>query len=258
MTASAYIAFESFSRTLLESASSRDDVLGLVFVGSASATARADEWSDHDFFLITRDGAQERYRQDLSWLPSHDEVVLTARETDHGLKVIYADAHVLEFAVFSLAEIALAGANDYTVALDRGGVADAMTAIASRPRPAEREQGADVRLFIATLLIGVGRARRGETLSAGQLIRSFALSRLLLVWRRQLPSPAPDRLDDLDEFRRFERAYPEAAAQIAQALRSDPESCARALLEIAERELGDWQLWPREAAATVRKRLSWP
>ena len=28
-----------------------------------------DEWSDHDFFLISQPGEQEALRQDLSWLP---------------------------------------------------------------------------------------------------------------------------------------------------------------------------------------------
>jgi len=41
------------------------------------------------------------------------------RETAHGLKVLYDDGHLLEFAVFDEAELPLARVNDYRVLLDR-------------------------------------------------------------------------------------------------------------------------------------------
>jgi hypothetical protein len=67
-----------------------------------------DEWSDHDFFVITPPGGQEALREDLSWLPRADRVALSFRETGHGLVVLYDDGHLLEFAVFELDELALA------------------------------------------------------------------------------------------------------------------------------------------------------
>jgi len=78
---------------------------------------------------ITTSGEQEDFRTRFDWLPNHDDVVLTVRETAHGLKVLYASGHLLEYAVFDLAEIALAKANDYRIAFDRGGVAATMQGI---------------------------------------------------------------------------------------------------------------------------------
>jgi len=38
-----------------------------------------DEWSDHDFFVITPAGEQERMRTDLSWLPDAGQIALSYR-----------------------------------------------------------------------------------------------------------------------------------------------------------------------------------
>ncbi len=241
MDASAFIEFiDELHQTL----AARPDVIGLVLLGSAADRARRDEWSDHDFFVITVDDAQEAMRTDLRWLPAHDTIALSPRETEHGLKVVYDSGHVLEFAVFSLAELQLAGANAYEVVLDRGGVAEAMAGLAARERPPRNDE-ANLGLFVALLLIGVGRARRGELLVAGNLVRTYAVERLL----RALPRDDA-RLDDLDPFRRVELVYPSLG--LAEALEQPVEDAARTLLEIAERELG-----PIAGAEVLRRRLGW-
>ena len=112
-SASRHSQFLSFIERLSQSARENTDVLGLVLVGSAAETFRADEWSDHDFFLIVNPTCGEKFRSDLSWLPSVDEIAFSARETDHGLKVVYKNAHVLEFAVFEDIELELASVNSW-------------------------------------------------------------------------------------------------------------------------------------------------
>ena len=243
MDASAYMRFIEQLTTNLQA---RDDVLGLVLVGSTAARERQDEWSDHDFFVITLDASAEPTRQTLDWLPDHAAIALAVRETAHGLKVVYESGHVLEFAVFTLGELALAGANAYEVALDRGGVAAIMESLAKRPRAARDDDG-NLALFIALLLIGVGRARRGELLVAGQSIRSYAVERLLTVLAHRSPDA---RLDDLDPFRRVEIVFPHLG--LSEALAQPPEDAARALLSIAERELG-----AITGADVLRNRLGW-
>ena len=69
--------FADYSSRLIQSAESDSSVLGLVLVGSTAETLRVDEWSDHDFFLVVADG------------------------------------HVLEFAVFEVEELPLAGINSF-------------------------------------------------------------------------------------------------------------------------------------------------
>ena len=243
MDASAYMTFIDELQASLES---RDEVLGLVLVGSAAARERQDEWSDHDFFVITVDAAAEPMRQNLEWLPDHASIALAPRETEHGLKVVYDSGHVLEFAVFTLGDLSLAGANAYEVRFDRGGVAAVMESLAKRPRQ-QRDDARDLGLFISLLLIGVGRVRRGELLVGGNLIRTYAVERLLRVLAFRQPST---RLDDLDPFRRVEFVYPSLG--IAEALQADPETAARNVLRIAEGELG-----PIDGADVLRSRLGW-
>jgi len=86
-------------------------VIGLVLLGSSAEVSRIpDAWSDHDFFVVTVDGVQENFR---TGLPDAEQIVLHPRETAHGLKVLFADGHLIEFAIFDLKELRLARVNDY-------------------------------------------------------------------------------------------------------------------------------------------------
>ncbi|HYG62421.1 MAG TPA: hypothetical protein VEL74_07555, partial [Thermoanaerobaculia bacterium] len=115
-------AYERFTERLLQSLAADSTVLGLVALGSMAALdTKPDRWSDHDFFVIVRTGEQEGFRRDLSWLPDRGNLVLSYRETAHGLKALYEDGHLVEFAVFDPGELHLAKVNRYRVLLDRGG-----------------------------------------------------------------------------------------------------------------------------------------
>ena len=72
-----------------------------------------DQWSDHDFFVISEPGSQEYFRNDLSWLPDDRQIAFWFRETTHGLKVVYENGNLLEFAVFDFAELELAKADRF-------------------------------------------------------------------------------------------------------------------------------------------------
>jgi hypothetical protein len=117
-------AHRAFTERLVERLAGDPDVLGVVLLGSTSGLPPApDAFSDHDFFVVVRPGAQERLRTDLSWLPEAAEAALAFRETAHGLKVLYRSGHLAEFAVFDPEELALARVNRYAVPLDRADVA---------------------------------------------------------------------------------------------------------------------------------------
>ncbi len=251
--------FDRCTGALVASVSAHEDVLGLVLLGSGAERTRLDEWSDHDFYLVVRDGTQERFRQDLSWLPDHHRVVLAPRETEHGLKVVYDDGHVLELAVASPAEAATFGANHWLVVLDRGPVTAAMREAAARtaqPRAVDAERS--VGLFLSLLLIGVGRARRGEALTAGEFVRGHALSALLEAWADRVPTQDGALVDRLDPRRRFETAYPQVGGRLADLLAQPPEPAAHDLLLLAEEVLAPgWAGWPVSAVAAVRRRLGW-
>ena len=218
-------AYDAFTRELTAALERRAGVIGLVAVGSMAGGN--DEWSDHDFFVITEPGRQEELRDDLTWLPYGERVVLAYRETDHGLQVVYDDGHLLEFAVFDLDELGLAGINRRRVLLDRGGVRERVEEVAGGARPGRSDDHLLAKLT-TLVLVAVGRERRGEMLSALQLT-GLARERLVTLLARERPDA---RVDDLDPHRRFELAHPALGAEIASA-------DALGLLAIAERELRD-------------------
>jgi hypothetical protein len=250
--------FARFTEALRGNLAARTDVIGLVLMGSAAARHRADEWSDHDFAVVTVDEAEDRLRTDLSWLPDRSDVALVAREEFGGCKVIYDSGHVLEFGIASLAGLATWYANAYEVVLDRGGVADAFQEVAARPKPSQAvDAGQQLGLFVTALLVGVGRCRRGEVLVASQLVRTVAVGHLVTAWRLLRPAALRERLDDLDPFRRFEQVYPDAGQSIATALALEVEAAAQRLLGVAESEFADEPDFPARGAAALRGRLGW-
>ena len=127
MTPEAHAAFVA---ALLKRLDPDPEVLGLVLLGSTSGEPPApDAFSDHDLFLVTRPGAQERFRTDLSWLPNSGDLVLSFRETAHGVRALDRTGHLVELAVFDLDELSLARVNRYTVALDRADVRTRMAKV---------------------------------------------------------------------------------------------------------------------------------
>ena len=252
--------FVDYSNRLRDSLSERDEVLGLVLVGSTADLGRVDEWSDHDFFVITKEGFAEQMRQDLSWLPDYDSIVMRPRETAHGLKVVYADASVLEFAVFEDSELEAAGANAYNVTLDRAGITARMAAIAERSRPKAYDFDSEFEVFLGQMLIGIGRARRGETLIAAQFIRSYCLNRALgfiRAWVKPLAGTEPKE-DNLDRFRRFEQQYPELGDEIEAILQQPVEAAGKHLVDLVVR-VGHGHLTDKHLSQVnvVRQRFGW-
>lgn len=248
-------AFEAYLSQLAAVAESRDDVVGLAGFGSTADRSRVDEWSDHDFAWVTAQGAQDAYRYDLSWLPGSEGIALSVVEHHGGVKVIYDDGRVLEFGITSLADLTNWAGNRIEVVVDKGGVAEAVAAILTAPLPeGEPDDARAIRLVLTQLLIGVGRYRRGEVLSAGRSIRDEATAYLLVALGRRLGG-ATERLDTLDPRRRFDFVHPTVAARIEAALRLDPEAAARELLAIGEENYGDG--FPTRGAEALRTRLGW-
>lgn len=176
-------AYRTFTGELRERVSAHDDVLGLVALGSmAEVDYEPDEGSDHDFFLVVQPGTEERFRTRLDWLPRAGDIRFQFRETAHGLKVLYADPHLIEFAVFAAEDLGLARVNRYRVLLDRGDLTARMAAVAAATQsvepPGDRWLLGQV---IGELWVTIGRDRRGRAPE-----RAAAA-----VARRWPPGPAP-------------------------------------------------------------------
>ena len=226
--------FLKYQERLVESVSQRSDVLGLMFAGSSANLARADKYSDHDFYLIVEDEVAEKYRQELDWLPDSEQILLRPRETQHGLKVMYEDGRLLEFAVFADSELdSQIAPPDRVVAFARGGIADRIEAIGLKEAGAFKLED-ELALLLTLIHIGIGRARRGEIVAANQHIKGYAVNHLVGIIRNATGDSA--NADSLNRYRRFELDRPEEAAAIAKALDLQAEQAAAELIEIAS----DW------------------
>ncbi|WP_257459277.1 hypothetical protein, partial [Archangium lipolyticum] len=156
-------AYHQFTQNLRVRLEADPRVLALVALGSMAEVRRApDEWSDHDFFVITIPGVQEQFRQDVSWLPEASRIALRVRETAHGLKVLYDDGHVLEFAIFDEQELFLAKVNDYRVLFERsGGVSQSLARIQQQSAARTVDLSRELEMFFFHLLLGAARCARG-------------------------------------------------------------------------------------------------
>lgn len=258
MTSESTLArFEKYSESLTASCIDHPQIIGLVLLGSTAETERVDEWSDHDFFVITATGEQELLRNDLSWLPNPESIAFWFRETEHGLKVVYDSGNVLEFAIFDCEELRGCMVNHHRLAYGNDDVTQALSIAANRlPEVVVGDDLADFRHFLSVLVIQVGRARRGESLTAGQGIRGTATSALLKVLTRRLP--ADSRLDRLDVSRRFEFTHPELGKLMSEAMKQEPEEVAKNLLRLAENHLAPlWPDYPVREVNIVKDVLSW-
>lgn len=237
MDANEYVAF---TERIIAWAESNPDVLGLVALGSMAGRGRApDEWSDHDFWVVVDNGAAERLRTAPDWLPDPERVVLFFRETDHGVKAVYDDGHLVEPAIFEAEELSVTRANQYRVLVDRMDLAARMETIAaSTTAEASGKQPNDEFLFgqfLANLLVGAGRWARGERQSGRVFVKQHAVGHLLRLANRHCPAESPSSLDNLDPHRRLEFAFPEFAERLAAILAEDVPVAAEGLLG-----LGQW------------------
>jgi len=252
--------YNQFTEELRLKLAGDDRVLALVAVGSmAQQDYQPDEWSDHDFFVITIHGVQEDMRRDLSWLPRPDELVFSFRETEHGMKALYAGGHLLEFAIFNEAELQLARINRYRVLLDKAEIAPRLAELALTTEDfaaqAKTEPQRRFAEFLMNLFVGVGRYARGERLSGHQFIKTHALTHLLRLLAEFHTVEAQHLLDNLDPFRRFERVFPVFGAEINRILALSPLLAAEGLLVLAVQELRPFLTPFPEAAVTEVQRM---
>lgn len=251
--------YNRFTEELTRKLDGDPRVLGVVALGSmAQQDYQPDEWSDHDFFVITIQGVQEDMRQDLSWLPRADELVFHFRETEHGIKALYKGGHLLEFAVFNEDELRMARLNRYRVLLDKADLTQKMAELemATQDFVAHGRSNPDKRFaeFLMNIYVGVGRQARGESLSGRQFIKTYALTHLLHLLAEFLPAEEAHLLDNLDPFRRFERVYPATGKELNQILTQDNFTAAENLLLVAVLHLRPYlPNFPETAVAEVQQ-----
>jgi len=224
--------YHTLTQQLQQNLESRADVIGLIALGSMAGTTRQpDEYSDHDFFVITETGKQQNYRNSNGWLPYPERLVLHFQETDHGCKAIYDNGHILEYAIFDLDELRQVHINSYNVLFDKANITDLMPSLQQVEDNLSVERVFDS--MLSNILVGAMRNARGETLSAHAFIKQYALRAFMLLCWHQLAPDSP-HADNLDPFRRFEREFPELSDDLMKITLLPNHQAALALLQFCE------------------------
>ena len=235
-------------------------VLGLIALGSmARQDYLPDIWSDHDFFVIVETGTQEDFRLDLKWLPDFENIAYHLLEKAYGVKVLYQDGHLLEFAIFDREELKIAKVNRYLVLLDQDGIEQQLQTLKQNSAGQTSNPSEDnilFGMFITNLLVGVGRYKRGERLNGHEFVKLYAVADLLKLLEKYLPAPTKSLLDNFNPWRRFERVFPELGRELDSILSLAVPFAAKALLELAERELAIRLLdYPAQAVKIVLQQI---
>ena len=129
--------------------------------------------------------------------------MIAIRETQHEDQGLYDDGHLVEYAVSRPTSRARTPQPDAGAARPRGrGGPDEATVEATRiaVRDEAHTDGWLVGQFLATLLIGLSRHRRGERLAAIEFVHGLALRCLLVLIARHIPAEVPHTLDDLNRI----------------------------------------------------------
>lgn len=236
---------------LADELATRADALGLLALGSVGReTARADTWSDLDFFVIVRPGTKPGYLADLDWLAAAHPLEWAFANTADGYKALMADGLLCEFAVFEPQELQAVTYAPGRWAWRRDGELGESLASPQRPTPMPANRDWLVGEALSNLLVGLQRHRRGEHLAAMRMVQVYALDRLLdLIDQLQHPVAGVAR-DPFNADRRFEFRHPAERAMLVQCaggVEATPQA-ARALLARLE------QLVPLPPAVVARIR----
>jgi hypothetical protein len=190
---------------------------------------------------VTAPGVAAAVRDDLSWLPDAERIVMVFAETGHGRCVVYDDGHMIEMAALDEDELHVLSVNDHRVLLDRGGIAAQIATLAdhtaTRVSTADPSGSRRRDMIVKELIIGLGRFARGEHLSAHERIRANAITPLVSLIRDLVPTDHHDLSDNLDPYRRLEQTHPALAKRLSLALTRDIPELATEIVNILRGQL---------------------
>ncbi|MFC4638490.1 hypothetical protein [Deinococcus hohokamensis] len=202
---------------LADSLRARPDALALLALGSAGLeTARLDEHSDLDFFVVVAPGAKGRFLKAPDWLAQVHPVAFSFANTPDGCKVLFDDGIFAEYAVFEQDELGRVPYAPGRLVWKRAGVPDTLAQPAPRPMVQALSSEWHTNEALTNLLVGLRREARGERLTATRFIQHYAVDRVLDLASRQQAAEAG--ADPYMPERRFEQRFPEVAAALPEML----------------------------------------
>ncbi|CAH1195088.1 hypothetical protein PAECIP111892_01956 [Paenibacillus auburnensis] len=208
--------------------------LALLGVGSVGVeTARLDEYSDLDFFVIVRPGEKDRYIDRLDWLEDAHPLAYSFKNSDAGCKILFEDGIYGEYAIFEERELAEVSYTEGRVVWKDPLYGNTEIAKPVIQLPSQKSDSLDFPLneALTNLYVGLGRYARGERLSAMRFIEVYAIDRILSVLHL-LEQEVDYFPDPFGNERRLEKRYPRFAEIIGDMIQGYdrvPESALRIL-----------------------------
>ncbi|MCE2892115.1 MAG: hypothetical protein O9270_14375 [Aquidulcibacter sp.] len=192
----------------------KDGTLALLGLGSVGLDiARADRYSDLDFFVVAEPSTVHRLRDQLAWLSAVNPLVFAHRNTADGWKILFEDGIFAEFAVFSQEQLPHIPFQAGRLVWARAGFD---TNVLAPIRQADQTNVAwAVVEALTCLYVGLGRFWRGERLAAQRMIQGNALDLVLKIMR--VDEHAGPGADPFDPSRRVEQIWPDRREWLKQA-----------------------------------------
>ena len=166
----------------------KEEVLAFIGLGSMHDLTRLDAYSDIDFFILVQSQQDKKiYMEDMSWLDVHP-IIFSYIETRDGLKVVYEDGILLEFAVFTMDELKL-------IPFQEGTIYYKKPFIEEHDLKPQLEQSHPFNLnktisnCLSNLYVGLLREHRGEHVAAFLMIQVYATSNLLKILDQHQDDP---------------------------------------------------------------------
>lgn len=230
-------AFDAYTNRLRATLESFPEVVGLITLGTTADSNLRDEWSDHDFWVITKAGSQDSFLEDLSWLPDSHNIAFTIRHGKGHRTALYHNRHKVEFAVFDDNEAREGKAERYRVLIDRDQISELLDSVHLETRKQAQPKSDALESLCVLVWSACERHSRGELLSARQYLDGFAVNRLLSLISVSEGANVDEGKDALDPRRRLEQRSPMLAADVLAITAQPIPKAALHLLGIAEREL---------------------
>jgi hypothetical protein len=224
-----------------ESLARTEHAVALLGLGSVGAELdRLDEFSDLDFFVIVQPGYKAQFIENLDWLEHTHAVAYCFKNTPDGYKVLFADGIFCEFAVFEAAELLRIPFAAGRIVWKAADFDDALCLPPKNEQPTTRNP-IDwlVGEAVTNLYVGLGRARRGEKLSATRFIQGYAVDRILEL-SDYIETTGAVYADPFARERRYEQRFPGIARYLPQFIQGYdhiPES-AQAILDFLDDHFG--------------------
>ena len=226
--------FENYTERLRASLESVPGVVGLVTLGSTADPTFRDEWSDHDFWVITETGAQDSLVEDLSWLPDYQNILFEISHGKNRRTILFRNRHKVEFAVFDGSEVGSGKIERHQVLIDRDQVTELIANVYRETYRQAKLRPEALENLCLLVWSACELHARGELLHARQYLHGFAINQLLNLLYSET---SDERKDALDPRRRLELRAPELAAELLELYSKPVPDAAFHLLEIVEREL---------------------